>query len=85
MDMPKDFACLKLDISYSRRFTPLPLHSSTSVLRKLSWTGHNIYPFKLIYFNTIQYEFVHVQIIEGIDTDIQISQSSFWNWPLLSK
>lgn len=28
---------------------------------------HYIYSFKLIYFNTIQYEFVHVQIGEGID------------------
>lgn len=82
MNMPKDYACLKLDISYIRRFIPLPLHSSASVLRKLSWTGYTIYPFKLIYFNTIQYEFVHVQIREGIDIDIQ---SSFWNWSLLRK
>lgn len=44
MNMPKDFACLKLDIGYIRRFIPLPLHSSsTSVLRELSWTDYTIY------------------------------------------
>lgn len=84
MDIQKGFECLKLSTSYMKGFIPLSLDSSSpSVQNYFSrevTSDHPVYPIKLLYFNTIQNEFVRVQTSHTTSEKVQIFKYKLINY-----